>query len=100
MEEVVECNDGEGGMEGTTELGQVAETADQDNSTALPVPPDDAIPPKDDTTEGDTGLSGKIETKKRTKLVSRTMDPPAPPKQVEVGRRAQVRYEELCQDVL
>ena len=97
MEEEVECDSTEGGMEGTTEPGQ---TADQDDSTVLPVPPDGVTPSAEDTTEGDGEPSGAKEAKRRTKLVSRTIDPPPPPKQVEVGRRAQVRRKLSFRDAI
>ena len=79
----------EGDIEGATA------SVDHD-STELPVPADGILPPNDRTADDTTG--DEIKAKKRTILVSRTLDPRPPPKQVEIGRRAQARSERSAQD--
>lgn len=82
----MECEGSEDGMDPAQNSGGGASVSEQQYSTMLPVPPNDTAAP----TEGAQGPVELAQARKRTKLVSHTIDPLPPPMQVEIGRRAQV----------
>lgn len=82
-------------MEDVNNSGRIAAVSDPEDSTTLPVPPDGDNQATEGASADTAAADGEIMPKKRTRFVFRTFDPPPPPKQVEIGRRAQVRHLEL-----
>lgn len=93
VEEEVECEGSEGNLDAGNSSGHIAAVSDQTDSATVPVPPDGEDSAADGLQAGSAAADGELKPKKRVKLVSRTIDPPPPPKQVEIGRRAQVRHQ-------
>jgi hypothetical protein len=87
---VIECDALEADMDASCDSTLIAAISDVNPATALPVPPSsDTVLPEGSPLESveDEGVKFK-----KKKMIISHIDPPRLPKQVEIGRRAQVQY--------